>query len=90
MSYDGRTWQVRDGRHLDLDRIPESPEVRLLLATALFKGGTLSLGRAARLAGVSLSDVITHLSRLGIVAVEGDRATATSDLETLDEWLASS
>ena len=76
--------------HVDFEGIPEAPEVKLLLASALFKSGALSLGRAARLAGIPVSEIVTHLSRLGIAAVDGDRAEVVSDLETLDEWLASS
>lgn len=76
--------------HVDLDGLPEAPEVRLLLATAVFKSGALSLGRAARLADISVSEMVSHLSRLGISVVEGDRTDVRSDLETLDEWLASS
>jgi predicted HTH domain antitoxin len=67
-----------------------APDLRLALATALFKTGKLSMGRAARVAGVEVADMVSHLSRLGISVVRGERAEAVSDLETLDEWRASS
>jgi predicted HTH domain antitoxin len=76
--------------HLNPGQTPAEADLRLALAAALFKAGTLSMGRAARVAGVGVAGLVTHLSRLGIPVVQGDRAQAASDLETLDEWLASS
>jgi len=76
--------------HIDLNELPEAPEVKLLLATALFKSGSLSLGRAARVGGVPISELVTHLSRLGISAVSGNQEGVVAELETLEEWLASS
>jgi len=64
--------------------------VRPALATALFRDGHLSLARAARLADMSLSAFVSHVSRLGIAAVNLDAHAATADMETLDEWLAAS
>ena len=73
--------------HLDLGSAPEDADVRLALGAALFESGSLSLGRAARVASVSVGQMVSHLSRLGIsIAEEGGR----EELETLDEWLASS
>lgn len=76
--------------HLEPGEAPEDADLRLALATALFKAGALSIGRAARVGGVEVSELVTHLSRLGIPVAQGDRAEAASDLETLEEWLASS
>jgi predicted HTH domain antitoxin len=64
--------------------------VRPALATALFRDGNLSLARAARLAEMPLSEFITHLSRLGIPAVDLNAQETAADLDTLDAWLASS
>lgn len=64
--------------------------VRPALATALFRDGQLSLARAAHVAEMPLTDFIAHLSRLGIPAVRLDAAEAQKDMDTLDEWLASS
>jgi len=64
--------------------------VRPALATALFRDGHLSLSRAARLADMTLTAFISHVSRLGIPVVNLDAPAATADMETLDEWLAAS
>jgi predicted HTH domain antitoxin len=66
------------------------PGVRAALATALFREGHLSLARSARLAQMSAADFSRHVSRLGIPVVALDAAEAERDLDTLDEWLASS
>jgi predicted HTH domain antitoxin len=76
--------------HLEPGQTPDDPDLRLALATALFSAGALSLGRAARVAGVGVAELVSHLSRLGISVVQGEPADAESDLETLEEWLASS
>lgn len=61
---------------------------RAALATALFRDGGLSLARAAKLASMSLSAFITHVSRLGISVVDQTPEEYVSDMETLDRWLA--
>ncbi len=67
---------------------PETADLRLALAAALFREHALSLGRAAQLAGISLSEMISHLSRLGIsINDEGD---TKAEVESLEQWLASS
>lgn len=64
--------------------------VRPALATALFRDGNLSLARAARLADMSLSQFVSHVSRLGIAVVSLDARATSADMDTLDEWLAAS
>lgn len=64
--------------------------VKAALATTLFRDGHLSLGRAARLAEMPLSQFVTYLSRLGIPVINLDATDVARDLDTLDEWLASS
>ena len=66
------------------------PGVRTALATALFRDGHLSLARAAKVAQTPLATFIAHLSRLGIPVVQMTAAEAERDIETLDQWLASS
>ena len=68
----------------------EARGVRPALATALFRDGALSLARAAGLAGMSLGAFVNHVSRLGIPVVSLDATEAHKDMDTLDEWLASS
>ena len=63
---------------------------REALATALFRDGNLSLARSARVARVPLVTFIAHLSRLGIPVIRLDEQDTARDLDTLDQWLASS
>jgi predicted HTH domain antitoxin len=77
--------------HLDLFDQPGEPDgMTLALAVALYKDGAMSLGRAARVASVSVSDMASHLSRLGIPIAGNDPGEGQPDMETLREWLASS
>jgi predicted HTH domain antitoxin len=64
--------------------------VKPALATALFRDGHLSLVRSARLADMPVSRFAAHVSRLGIALVRLNAAEAARDMDTLDEWLASS
>ncbi|QOC22227.1 UPF0175 family protein [Wenzhouxiangella sp. AB-CW3] len=64
--------------------------VRAALATALFRDGELSLNRAATLAEMTMSDFISHLSRLGIPVIRQSATEVNEDMESLDQWLASS
>ena len=68
----------------------EAKGVRPALATALFKDGSLSLARAANLAQMSFGEFTSHLSRLGIPVVTLEPEAVLRDMDTLDEWLASS
>ena len=64
--------------------------VKPALATALFRDGHLSLVRAARLAEMPVSGFVAHVSRLGIAVIRLDAEETTKDIETLEQWLASS
>lgn len=64
--------------------------VKPALATALFRDGHLSLARAAGLAGMPVSVFVSHLSRLGIPAVSMESSEVVRDMDTLEQWLASS
>ena len=64
--------------------------VKPALATALFRDGHLSLGRAATLAGMEAGQFASHVSRLGIAVIRLNDVEATSDMDTLEQWLASS
>ena len=64
--------------------------VRAALATALFRDGHLALVRAARVAQMPTGSFMAHVSRLGIPVVQMTAAEATHDMDTLDQWLASS
>ena len=75
---------------LDEDGVLKAPGVKAALATALFRDGHLSLARSARLAEISMPAFVAHVSRLGIPIVRLDAKEAEGDLDTLDQWLASS
>ena len=76
--------------HLDLGSLLAPGEVLLALASSLYNSGSVSLGRAARIAEVSVSDFVTHVSRLGLTVGEMEASEVRESLETLDEWLESS
>jgi hypothetical protein len=57
---------------------------------ALYRDGHLSLARAAAVAQQPMAVFIAHLSRLGIPVVDLTAAEPSRDVDTLDEWLASS
>lgn len=75
---------------IELAGVLNEKGVRPALATALFRDGHLSLARAARLAEMTVAELVTHVSRLGIPVVRLEAAEARQDMDTLDEWLASS
>lgn len=64
--------------------------VRAALATALFRDGNLSLARAAHLADMPVARFVAHVSRLGIPVVKLEAEETRRDMDTLEEWLASS
>lgn len=73
--------------HLDDETLLNLPGVRLAIATALFRDGDLSQGRAAKVAHLALVDFIQHLSRLGIPVVKRTAEDVTKDEEAIDSWL---
>jgi len=77
--------------HLDASAATaEGDGLALALAVALYKDGAMSLGRSARVARVSVSAMTTHLSRLGIPVAGADPIDHRPDMQTLNQWLASS
>ena len=44
--------------------------MRVALATKLFRDGTMSLGKAAKLAGLSYEAFVEHLSSIGVAVVD--------------------
>ena len=73
--------------HLSENKL-SAPGVKLALATALFRDGSLAIGRAARVADVALVDFIAHLSMLGIPIINGNAESIDADAAALDAWLA--
>ena len=74
--------------HLDKSLTETEAGMRPALAASLFNGGTVSLGKAARISGLSLGEFVAHLGSLGIEVVRRDE---TTDNETSDvsAWLSS-
>jgi hypothetical protein len=75
--------------HLDASTLDTTPGLRTALAAALFSDGALSLGAAARIAGLSIQDFLRHLAELGIDVVGPDETTAL-ETASIDQWLSSS
>lgn len=76
--------------HLDDEGLLSEPGVRLALATSLYREESLSLGRAARLAGMPVADFIAHVSRLEIPVVRGTAKTVRADAQVIAAWTDSS
>ena len=74
--------------HLDKSLTETEAGVRPALAASLYRDGNISLGKAAKVSGLSLSEFISHLGSLGIDVVRPDE---TTDNETRDvsTWLSS-
>lgn len=75
---------------VDLTKGLEAKGVLPAFATALFRDGHLPLVQAAALALMPVAEFASHLSRLGIPVIGFDAQATKRDMETLDEWLASS
>lgn len=64
---------------------PETENLRLSLARALYDGDALSLGQAARLAGLPLVEFIEHLGLYGIPILRQTPEELQQDLEVLEK-----
>ncbi len=73
--------------HLDKTLVDAEQSVRPSMAASLFKDGTLSLGAASRLSGMSLQQFLSLLGGLGINVVNPDETTG-HEAKDLDRWLA--
>ncbi|MBI2941610.1 MAG: UPF0175 family protein [Chloroflexi bacterium] len=61
-------------------------DLRRALARALYDQGVFSLGRAARLSGLSYSDFVTYLSNSGVPVVRYDVAQLEREAGELPGW----
>ena len=73
--------------HLEKSLEQTCQQLRPALAASLFKEKVLSLGAAAQVSGLCLSEFIEHLTTLDIDFVEPDKQTE-HELDTLDQWLS--
>lgn len=73
--------------HLDTSLEQTQDMLNPALASSLFKDKVLSLGAAAKLSGLCLSEFIDHLAELDIDIVTADQQTG-NEVKTLDVWLS--
>ena len=76
--------------HLSDDSLLAEPGIREALATALYRSRSLSLGRAAEIAGMPIAEFMQHVSRLGIPVVDGNAASLREDVEAISQWMKES
>ena len=74
--------------HLDDEGLLGEPGVRLALATTLYKSESVSLGRAAKIAGMTLADFIQEMGGQGIPVVRGNAKTLREELKNIKAWRA--
>jgi len=74
--------------HLDDEGLLGEPGVRLALATVLYKSESVSIGRAAKVAGMPPEAFIVEMGRAGIPVVRGNAKTLRDDLKTIKAWRA--
>src|SRR3990170_4760453 len=67
--------------HLSEEGLLGEPGVRLAIATDLYRGESVSLGRAAKIAGVPLAEFMQHASREGIPVIRGSARTLRRDVK---------
>jgi len=72
--------------HLDGSLTETEQSLLPALASVLFKEGSLSLGAAAKLSKMSLTDFIQHLAHLGIDIVTKDE-TILNETTDISAWL---
>lgn len=72
--------------HLDDEGLLGEPGVRLALAVTLYRNESLSIGRAAKIAGMPLVDFMQHLSDQGIPVIRGNAKTLREELKNLEAW----
>ena len=66
--------------------VPDFAHVRQAMAVGLFKDRLISVGGAAKMAGESLADMLTRLSRLGVPVVDYDEQALAEEVATAAAW----
>ena len=73
--------------HLSEEGLLGETGVRLAIATDLYKSGSISLGRAARIAGIALAEFMQDMGRAGVPVIRGNAKTLREDVKSLESWL---
>ncbi|MDR2214126.1 MAG: type II toxin-antitoxin system Phd/YefM family antitoxin [Pseudomonadales bacterium] len=78
---------------VDLEQlgVPDLAAVRVALAVALFRGGSVSVGFAARMANKPLAEMLSLLSSQGIPLTGGNNTVADevcAEMQQARNWLA--
>jgi len=73
--------------HLDKDGLLGEPGVRLAIATDLYKSGSISLGKAAKVSGLALTEFIQEMANAGIPVIRGNAKTLREEITNLEAWL---
>jgi predicted HTH domain antitoxin len=73
---------------VDLARLggADLPGLKFALAVALFRQGNVSLGYAARIAGLSVSNMIERLGKMNVPIVQIDERELDHDISAIDAW----
>ncbi|MYD88628.1 MAG: UPF0175 family protein [Acidobacteria bacterium] len=74
--------------HLDESLTDTQSGIRPALAASLYRDGCVSLGKAAEVSGLSMSEFIDHLGSLGIDVVRDDETTSREAAD-VSAWLPS-
>lgn len=74
--------------HLDDEGLLGEPGVRLALATTLYKSESVSLGRAAKIAGMPVEQFMADMGHQGIPVVRGNAKTLREELKNIKAWRA--
>lgn len=74
--------------HLDESLTDSESGMRPALAASLYREGCVSLGKAAAVSGLSVSEFIDHLGSLGIDVVRHDETTSRETTD-VSAWLSS-
>ena len=67
--------------------VADMAHVRQAMAVSLFKDRLMSLTNAAKMAGESVGDMLTRLTRLGIPVVDYDAATLAQEIASGAAWI---
>ena len=74
--------------HLSEDGLLGEPGMRLAIAADLYKSGSISLGRAAKIAGMVLADYIQQMGHAGVPVIRGNAKTLREELKNVKAWRA--